>query len=349
MLIAKFPDGISEITVNGLHQWDYGQQLQIEASDLPALFEVHFAHPDKKEAIVRSCAAVNGVGTVVIPDVCLEHSRTIQGWIYEIDGAAGKTTKTFRLNVIKRVRPAIYGDVPLEISDKYTEAVAAMNGAVVALQNGDTIVKEANHSAEADNASTAEIANTARSVRVNTLQDIKDLLLNFQMQSFGISIGESAIRVDTQNGGVGIIPAWAIGTVVTTWTGIRLCLMDTYKNTVTVYGTYNAGNDEWTWLVCEMPEKAKYASVVNLSNTEKTADHIITSPGLYCVTVQAASGSGILTTHLLSVENRGTTVRSMADVNNVYVTCNGETGSLTVNGGDGGNIVSFIRVIRYDF
>ena len=127
MLIAKFPDGISEITVNGLHQWNYGQQLQIEASDLPALFEVHFAHPGIKDAIVRTCAAINGVSTVAIPDVCLEQSRTIQAWIYEINEAAGKTTKTIRLNVIKRVRPAVGGDIPVQKIDKYTEAVTAMN------------------------------------------------------------------------------------------------------------------------------------------------------------------------------------------------------------------------------
>ena len=40
---AFFPAGVDSITVSGLTQWDYGRKLEIQADDLPALVEVHFA------------------------------------------------------------------------------------------------------------------------------------------------------------------------------------------------------------------------------------------------------------------------------------------------------------------
>ena len=32
---AVFTDGQTQITVNGLHQWDYGQVLEIQAPTMP--------------------------------------------------------------------------------------------------------------------------------------------------------------------------------------------------------------------------------------------------------------------------------------------------------------------------
>jgi hypothetical protein len=129
-LIATFPPGLAEITVNGLHQWDRGRQLEIHSAELPAVIEVHFACAGMDEAVVRSCSAAGGVAVALIPDRCLEQSAPITAWIYEIDGStSGMTTKKITLPVEARTRPNLAGDIPVDTSDKYTEAVGAMNQA----------------------------------------------------------------------------------------------------------------------------------------------------------------------------------------------------------------------------
>ena len=73
---AIIPSGQTEITVNGLHQWDYGQTLEICSNDLPAVIEVHFACSGMTEAVVRSCSSYEKDGiqtaTAIIPDRCIE-------------------------------------------------------------------------------------------------------------------------------------------------------------------------------------------------------------------------------------------------------------------------------------
>lgn len=172
ILTATFPTGVSNITVNGLHQWDYGQQLKIKAPDLPAMVEVHFACVGMDEAIVRSCSMVNGEGTVAIPDKCLEQTSPVYAWIYEINGTTGTTTKTILLNIIERTRPQIGEDIPIEIADKYTEAVTAMNEVVEEMESLVEQVSEgqlpmsyaaqAGHATTAGNATTADHAESAR-------------------------------------------------------------------------------------------------------------------------------------------------------------------------------------------
>lgn len=158
---AVFLLGQTEITVNGLHQWDYGQQLEIHAPDLPALVEVHFACIGMKEAVVRPCSVVNGVGTVAIPDQCLEQTAPIMAWIYEIDGTTGATVKTAVLKVAERARPASAEEIPVEVYDKYTEAITAMNAQIETLKDGSVVVQEARHAESAGSASSAKSANYA--------------------------------------------------------------------------------------------------------------------------------------------------------------------------------------------
>lgn len=284
MLIAKFPDGISEITVNGLHQWNYGQRLQIEASDLPALFEVHFAYPGIKDAIVRVCAAVNGVATVAIPDECLEQSRTIQAWIYEIKETAGKTTKTIRLNVIKRVRPAAGGDIPREISDKYTEAVGAMNEAVDDLKNGNVIANKANeatHAIEADHAISADKLIT---YEVSTLAELETLIKNNTQGSFGIRIAEH-INID----GVGTLPKWGYGYLVIAHGDAALNLVGIGGVHITAY--YNAVFvSTQPWAIRYKPQESDHAATADKLNSMVIRSSgnpfcllSIDTPGIYVV------------------------------------------------------------------
>lgn len=158
---ATFPAGVNQVTVHGLHQWDYGRQLQIEAADLPALLEVHFACPGMKEAAVRPCFGSSGVATVTIPDECLEQSAPITAWIFEINGTTGATTKTIILPVISRARPSVSDEVPEEIVDKYTESIGAINDLIEAFTAGEIVAGKAKTAETAATAAAATAANTA--------------------------------------------------------------------------------------------------------------------------------------------------------------------------------------------
>jgi hypothetical protein len=299
MLIAKFPDGISEITVNGLHQWNYGQQLQIEASDLPALFEVHFAHPGIKDAIVRTCAAVNGVATVAIPDVCLEQSRTIQAWIYEIKETAGKTTKTIRLNVIKRVRPAVGGDIPRKISDKYTEAVAAMNEVVDDLKNGNIRVSQAVRADRADKAGSAYSAQYTTVLVVKTLDEIAQVIEDYPGVTRGISLrtqkeDETGIIIPTTTGDL-YIPNWSYGTLTVDETNSATLHLTAYTGDV-FHLWYNGKSNVWVKGLIKAatadilrPKALHYESVTDTLLLD------VYEPGIYAVSFKAENSSSSYT------------------------------------------------------
>ncbi len=152
-----FPANASSITVAGLYQWDYGQALEIECPEIGSeIVEIHFACHSMTEAIVRPCTFANGIGTVIIPDRCLEQTSAITAWIYRVDGAQGHTIKTITLPLTSRTRPGKTRDIPAETVDKYGELIEQVNVAVEALEAG-TIT-----AANALNAKTAESATTAQ-------------------------------------------------------------------------------------------------------------------------------------------------------------------------------------------
>lgn len=126
---AIFPEGVTAITVNGLYQWDYGRTLEIYDASLPALVEVHFASAGMDEAVVRVCAVVDGVVDAVIPARCAEQTAPVLVWVYVVGDTSGKTVKTITLPIIARTKPQPGASVPDDISDKYTEAVGAINAA----------------------------------------------------------------------------------------------------------------------------------------------------------------------------------------------------------------------------
>ena len=163
-LVATFPEGMTNITVNGLHQWDYGQMLQINDPDLHALVEVHFACAGMDATIVRVCSMINGEGTVLIPDKCLEQITPVYAWIYSIDETAGTTVKTITMPIIQRTRPPLSRETPADASTKYEEAIAEMNALVDAVKSGEMKLDkatEADFAANALHADTAEHATEA--------------------------------------------------------------------------------------------------------------------------------------------------------------------------------------------
>ena len=144
---AIFPAGVTDITVNGLHQWDYGRELEITADGLPAALEVHFACSGMKEAIVRVCTTLSGSAKVVIPDACLEQAGPVTAWVYVISETTGATTLTVTLPVIPRTKPQTEPTDPETYADKYTEAIAAFIAAADDvkdnLENGDIVAHQA--------------------------------------------------------------------------------------------------------------------------------------------------------------------------------------------------------------
>lgn len=151
---ATFPAGVTDITVNGLHQWDYGQKLEIQADDLPAVVEVHFAYAGARDAVVRVCEVVDGVTEATIPDQCLEQTSPVLAWIYVIDGAAGATAKTVVLPIIARTQPQPSATVPEEYTDRYTELITAVNAMMGSIQE--------------------ELENAADTVEARITEDIAD-------------------------------------------------------------------------------------------------------------------------------------------------------------------------------
>lgn len=201
---AVFPEGVYEIFVNGLHQWDYGQKLEIEAEELPAMIEVHFACPSMTEAIVRTCAVNTGSGTatVTIPDICLEQSAPITAWIYQLGGSSGATVKVIKMIVTPRPRPASGNDVDVIESSKYAELISAVNNQVANLKAGGVVVNKAlraensdyatnaTHSTNSDYATRAEFAS----------EDISKGTIEARLSSLGFKSGAFGIKYINPSG-----------------------------------------------------------------------------------------------------------------------------------------------------
>lgn len=133
---------MAELTVHGLHQWDYGRKLKVMAEGLPAQVEIHFACAGMETAVVRFCGAMNGVFLAAIPDQCLEQTTPIVAWVCEVGETSGKTLLTIHLPIIARTKPQPAPTVPEDVSDKYTEAVAAMNGLVEDFKSAKETIRD---------------------------------------------------------------------------------------------------------------------------------------------------------------------------------------------------------------
>lgn len=149
-----------------LYQWDYGRVLEIECEEIGSeIVELHFACQGMPEAIVCLCTFSNSVGTVTIPNQCLEQTRPITVWIYKIEGTEGQTIKTFTLPITARTRPSKAYNIPTEYDDIYAQAVTKIDEAINDIEKGN--VKAAN-AIKADNADYATSAGNAESASYAT-------------------------------------------------------------------------------------------------------------------------------------------------------------------------------------
>lgn len=220
------PTGLTEVTVNGLHQWDYGREIEIRADNLPGLVEVHFACSSMETAVVRSCALINGAVTAEVPDICLEQTTPIWAWVYAVGETSGETILTIKLPITPRTKPQPGEPIPEDVSDKYTEAIAAMNGLVEEirsiretmqadiksdvvdeLKTGEIVANKAEWSEETAEAQHAQEADTAlKDAEGNDLKNLvrftEDGYTTYE-EGDTIEAGILMVRVGSRNGSVG--------------------------------------------------------------------------------------------------------------------------------------------------
>lgn len=219
---VSFLTGANTATVSGLYQWDYGQILEIECSELGSeIVEVHFACANMSEAIVRTCAFTNGIGTVTIPDECLEQTNAVTAWVYKVDSTQGHTVKAITLPITARTRPSNTRSVPADYNDKYGQLIEEVNEAIDAIENGNvtaakalsavgadhantatsaanatyaTAAGSANHATSADNATSAENATNANNANIASSLTVKETYIGYVSQT-GIALSLTAGKV----------------------------------------------------------------------------------------------------------------------------------------------------------
>ena len=159
----NIPDGQTNVTVAGLYQWDYGQVLEIECPEIGSeTLEVHFACPNMSEAIVRTCTFTVGVGTVTIPDECLEQANLVTAWLCQRDSTQRRTLKTITLPLTARTRPGnMLDDIPPSRADVIGQLIEEVNEAVDAIESGKVTAAKAQNAANATYAQTAGSATSA--------------------------------------------------------------------------------------------------------------------------------------------------------------------------------------------
>ena len=124
---------MTEITVHGLHQWDYGRKLEIKSSSLAGrtVVEVHFANAGMERAVVRTCAVSTQSVTASIPDICLTQSAPICAWVFIPDGDEGFTVLKITLPVAARTQPAeMSTEPPEDYNNQYLEVIRAANAVI---------------------------------------------------------------------------------------------------------------------------------------------------------------------------------------------------------------------------
>ena len=108
MIRATFNDNEEYIRVNGLTQWDYGQELQIIGLGLVQNAEVHFALEGCREARIQTVKIENEILYARIPDKLLEKGENIKAYVYLATPDHGETIKTIAMPVVRRPRPDDY-------------------------------------------------------------------------------------------------------------------------------------------------------------------------------------------------------------------------------------------------
>lgn len=129
---AYFKPGETDITVNGLHQWDEGQTLIIHDDTLPDKAVVYFACSNDKEALEgQFCEKDASCMSVLIPDELLQRPVAIRAWVCESADEYCQTIRTIVLPVIPRAKPCETIPSGAVVEDKVVELDMAYGDQVI--------------------------------------------------------------------------------------------------------------------------------------------------------------------------------------------------------------------------
>lgn len=102
-MVTAYFNGWTRVTVRGLTQWDYGQDIEIKADiEIPDGTEVQFY-----QDLLTSVAYTVG-GIIRIPDVMLQNAKAITAYVYVRSEDEGETILTVTLPIQPRPRPSNY-------------------------------------------------------------------------------------------------------------------------------------------------------------------------------------------------------------------------------------------------
>ena len=137
---ATFPAGVTALTVHGLHQWDYGQRLEVSCPELAGSFEVHFSNVVLKTAHIRTCSIGS---SVAIPDTLLQQPYDILAWVCEVGEGRSRALHTLRIPITPRPKPeGLEEDITPAEQTQFQEMMADFNATVDYWLDG---VKETNN------------------------------------------------------------------------------------------------------------------------------------------------------------------------------------------------------------
>lgn len=150
MIEAVFTDEINSVTVPGLTQWDYGQELRIKGLTLPSEFQVHFACKRLDKALVRNGTFSDGVGSVMIPDKMLQQDTDLTAWVYVANDKEGETLNAIYLPIKTRTRPSDYISPPDDQHEELIDLAEEIIKIMERFEHTEELIKEVVESVQAE-------------------------------------------------------------------------------------------------------------------------------------------------------------------------------------------------------
>ena len=129
VVTAVFHEKTRSYRTRPLHQYDYGQQLQIQAPGLPEVFEVHFANGVMDVNTVE----IGNAGLVPIPDVYLVSGKPVYAWLFTQSETSGETRLDIIIPVIAKGQTVGRSGTPAQ-ETAIARAINALNAATKARQ-----------------------------------------------------------------------------------------------------------------------------------------------------------------------------------------------------------------------
>ena len=109
MIKAIFPNGLNEIKLPAISQWDYNRKLSIAGINTANnVLQVHFSNEFSRVAIVRVAYKNGSEWQVNIPNVLLQERYNIYAYVYLNENESGRTEKKIIIPVLHRKRPDDY-------------------------------------------------------------------------------------------------------------------------------------------------------------------------------------------------------------------------------------------------